>query len=123
MTEPFVFDWHQEPRGGFLKWMATNLITGIPQEEFERLSLATDQWRSVELTVQINGHPVSTESFVKGVESNMTHIAKSEARRLLSEAGRFEELDELVRDVEREVTETIRRRLAAAGVTIDREEG
>lgn len=119
--EPFVFDWQAQPEG-FLKWMIPNLITGISHARFSQLSSATDGWRSVVLTIQINGVPVPAQQFVEGVERNMEHYATEEARRLLSEAGRLDDLGDLVRDVEREVSATIRRRLAAAGIYLEEDD-
>ena len=124
MTEqekPFTYAWKAHPNS-FQNWMLTVLIAGLPESEFQELAKATKKWQEVTLTIQVNGIPVPTKSFIEGVERNMRWWAEKEAHRMMTENVRFEELSELISAAEREAVALVRKRLAAAGIELPYEE-
>jgi hypothetical protein len=111
----FRFDWQAEP-DGFLKWLLPVVIPVSQKADLiEQLSAATDKFTNVELTIQVNGIQVDAQAFLTAVERNMDHSVSAEARRLLDEIGKFEDLHELLRDAERAARRSIEQRLTDAG--------
>lgn len=115
--DAFTYAW-QARSGDFLHWMLPVLLSGMPEATMEELAVATDKWQNVTLAIQVNGVSVPVASFLDGIERNMSYFAEQEARRLLDEGARFDELTDLIHDVERTVTTLVRARLDAAGVSI-----
>ena len=111
MSDEFTFNWHDD-RDSFFSWMVTSLISPVAQERdnFEELSAATDKFRNVTLTMQINGISVPVNNFIDGIKHNMEYWATKEAERMLSEAG-FDSISDLICNVERELISTVRQRL------------
>jgi len=122
MTE-FRFDWQAAPEG-FLKWLLPVLVANRRgEDQFDELSKITDKFTDVRLTIQVNGLEVDAENFLNGVEHNMEYYAKVEARRLLDEVGRFDDLEDLLASAKRTVMQDVEQRLSAAGIELPDREG
>lgn len=122
-SEEFRFDWQAQPEG-FLKWLLPTLISSRHHDGLiDQLSAATEKFTDVRLTVQINGVDVDPAAFLTGVEMNMVHYAKAEARRLVDEIGELALLRELLEDVERSAVRQLEQRLAAAGIELPDRDG
>lgn len=70
----YTFNWQEEPDGlagpSFLRWVGVNLLTPdeMTGEKFEEVSRATDDFKAITLTVQVNGIPVDATWFFGELE-------------------------------------------------------
>lgn len=112
--KPWSFDWHQENRkgdyGSFLGWMIPTLIAyghlGESAHDLgDRIGDASDGFKDVRITMQVNGIEVDPAHFVEGVESNMRWTAQKRAQELVQETMNdlFDPISELAEDFRRKI--------------------
>jgi hypothetical protein len=134
MTDPdsknstFTFDWHTEPESSFLRWVLVNLMVGPANSQqsdsslLTQISLASDNFRKVQLGVTVNGFELDAESFLRGVERLIEWEANRAAKELVSSVPRFESIQEAVAQAEQEIIKVFRDTLRPLGIELDLEE-
>jgi hypothetical protein len=109
--EPWSFDWHDEnKKDSFLSWLIPTLIAyGFEGESAhdlgERLDEATDHFKDVRITVQINDVEVDPAHFIEGVEHNMRWSAQRRAQEEVQDKMNdlFDPISELVEEFRRKL--------------------
>jgi len=117
-----TFNWQTEPEG-FMKWMLPHILAPLnrSEEEFGRFSEATDNFKRVEITMQINGIETDATVLLDWLErlfdSNVADTAKEKFGDI-----RFDEISDVIRVAEQEAISVIRRRFEEAGIPIPNED-
>jgi hypothetical protein len=115
---PEPFDWHALDRNSFLAWTVTNAISDRhgDRDLMDRASAASDKFRNVVLTMQINGVDVNAAEFIDRVRSNMEFWSERRARELVSESTAFPAIEDALETARLSIERTLRDQLQAAGV-------
>jgi hypothetical protein len=119
----FQFDW--QARGeDFVKWMFVHLIAekhGVdhsPKIDFEELSDATNGFRNVQLTMQVNGIEVNAQNFIESVENAIKQYAEQAAQQIVAESiPDLEELQDTVYHAQKAIADRLKNSLKSAGIT------
>jgi hypothetical protein len=116
LAEPF--NWHDLDRDSFLAWTVTNALSAKHGDPglMERAAEASDRFRSVVLTMQINGVEVNATEFIDRVKSNMTYWSERRAKELVSESTAFPAIEDALNVARRSIESTLRAQLREAGV-------
>lgn len=132
-TTSYAFSWHDLDQYGddeerFLRWMVVNLVVGrdatsdgdagFARDLLDRVSAASDGFKNVELTVQLNGIEVNARYFVQQVQANMELHTRREAENLLDSCARATELLELTRTIQRALRDRAHEVAAKVGVRL-----
>jgi molecular chaperone GrpE (heat shock protein) len=117
----FQFDWQARDED-FVKWMFVHLIADNRKEDpkFEKLSEATDQFRNVKLTMQVNSIEVNAQNFIESVENAIRQYTRSAAKELINEIiPDLDELQEAVYNAQHALSKKIKNSFKSAGITWD----
>lgn len=74
-----TFNWHELDREGFLSWMVIHIVSqsrGMPDEIFDKINKATDNFTNVDMKFVINGFEISAQDFAERVHMNMKYYAR-----------------------------------------------
>jgi hypothetical protein len=115
----FEFDWHARKQD-FVKWMFVHLISGNREQDpkFEKLSEATNKFRNVQLTMQVNGIELDAEKFIEYVEHSIKTYSKNAAKRIVEDSiPDLEELQEAVYNAQRALADKLKNSLTPLGIT------
>lgn len=135
-VEPLVFDWHKlsgtDDYESFLHWMTVNLVTyerestdtdrTAERDLVQRVSDASDGFKNVELTIQLNGIEVNAAYFVRRIERNMTWMAEREAKRVLTENAEATELRSISNILQRALRRRAEQVAGSLGLELDEED-
>lgn len=118
--EPLRYDWQATEHAaggvkGFLRWLLPTVIPYQDPRIMEELREATRNFTDVELGITVNGIPVDAGRFLRGVDENMDLAVNAQARRVLDEVGRFDELRRVLDDVGSAARLAVERTLDRAG--------
>lgn len=105
-----TFDWHKN-RESFLSWVVTTTLPHFKNDQkFEELSAATDKFRSISITMQINGIEVNdAEKFLDRLYAEYTYQVKKHAKELVKEHTQYAEAEDIVDSVFKEARNSIRK--------------
>ena len=111
-----VFDWHAEPEG----WKKHFMISALPQgkEVFEQLSVATDKFKNVEVTMFVNGIPVDAEKFFDSLKMNYDYAVGAKAQQPCQEVANLDDLSDTLDAMQSAIKRHLRKELESAGVEI-----
>lgn len=119
-----TFDWHKENQDNtFLAWALVTFagFTTLGEEAYDRLSEATDKFQNIELGITVNGIAVDAEAFMKRLDQAVDSAVESEARKMIANMPRLNELFESVYDFEAAFKEQIIKLATDAGLEMDQD--
>lgn len=114
----FQFDW-QNRKEDFVKWMFVHLIADKRQEDpkFEKLSVATNGFTDVNITMQVNGIEVDAKNFIESVEYAYKSHAENTAKEIVAEAiPDLSDLQDAVFEAQRALEKKLRESMRSVGV-------
>lgn len=127
MSETKGFDWHAEQKAdSFLGWLVPSVLGGMREagsDVFEPVAHASDDFRDVRITMQINGIEVDAMPFIEGVNRNMRYRVGQEALRIVREDTSFGKIEDIIHGLRRQIEGHLFNELDKAGIEIpDQEE-
>jgi hypothetical protein len=114
----YTFDWHAEGRDSFVGWALVHILPPMTNEQMGKLSEETDKFTNVTLTIQVNGIEMDAKPFLDGIDRNMEHFAKVEARKMVAAMTKLNRMDRLMEFLQEQVELVAREELRDAGIEI-----
>lgn len=130
--QEYTFNWHKlddaDDHEEFLSWMVVNLLSEHRVGDvvdpaldhlLNRVGDASDQFRNVKLTIQLNDVEVNAEHFVRCLHGAYRHAARKEAWDLLQGSTKAAELRDTVDAFHDAVREHAYRLADSLGITLN----
>jgi hypothetical protein len=90
-----TYNWHTTEEE-FLQWAAPTLLAGTDEELFKQVSIATNSFENVTITMQINGIQVPVEHFEKQFWINVEQGVQKKAFDICKEVAQLDDLQKLL---------------------------
>lgn len=114
-----TYDWQEEGET-FWKWLVPSLISREQfDEQYDALSEATDRFTNVEIGVTINGIEIDAKQFFEGLDERLDYEVRREAKDMLDESERLNELNEVVYEFTQDVRRAIQKAAREHGIEVE----